>query len=273
MKRPLRLDNRGLSLVEVLISLAITSVLVLIVGNVLMTTTKVTVNTDQRVKADMDLRTAMDKVETTLLNATEFQVARTTEVIFMADRVTDPNYQPYSDTDGDGIFNLYDPDDDNDATEIQPSSAQWRIGYDLKDEDDDDNSQIDMRWRLRFSTAQKILYRDYSRNGEAWGNHEETLLTNVVSTPIFTFYGSLNTLITISTITDINSDGLITYADIDAATNFGNNNFVIDGSTELARIVSIGVYLDKDDADTDANYDSHLSVEIMPPMLHLKRIP
>lgn len=272
----IRLDARGqkgFSMTELLISLAITSVIVLVLGNLLMHSTRVTIDVDQRSRTDGDLRYAMSKVESTLLNATEFQVARTTEIIFIADRITDPNYSAYTDQDGDGIINLYDPDDENDATLIQPSSAQWRFNYDMKDDDDDNDNQVDMRWRIRFATASKILYMDYSRDNEAWGIHEETVLTNVVSTPIFSFFGSPNNDVVLSTITDSNGDGIISQWDIDAVVNNGNGNFTIEGSTELARIVTIGVYLDKDDEDSDRTVDSHLSIEVMPPGLYLKRRP
>ncbi len=265
--------SRGLSLTEMIFALAIMSIIVLGLGHLLKTTSWFTVQTDQRVKADIDLRGAIDKLETTLINANQFQVARTTEIIIIADCMTDPNYQPYADSEGDGILNINDPDDDNDATLIQPSSAQWKSGYDIKDDDENGDNQVDMRWQIRFDTATKILYRDYSRNNEAWGNHLETLLTNVVSTPIFTFYGSLNSDIILSTITDLNSDGLITDGDINALANGGNNNFTIEGSTELSRITTIGVYLDKDDVDGDRLVDSHLSVEIMPPLLYIKKRP
>ncbi len=265
--------EKGFTMTELLISMAIMSVITLVIGNLLMSVTRVTIDIDQRARTDGDLRYAMDKLETSLLNATEFQVARTTEIIFIADRITDPNYLPYADQDGDGIVNLNDPDDDNDATLIQPASAQWRFNYDLKDDDDDNDNQVDMRWRIRFATGAKILYRDYSRDNEAWGLHEETLLTNVVSTPVFTFFGSPNNDVVLSTITDVNGDGTISQWDIDAVTNGGNGNFVIDTSTELGRIVTIGVYLDKDDEDGDRNMDSHLSIESMPPGLYLKRRP
>lgn len=264
--------NKGFTLVELAIAAAIMGVIALVIANVFLKSSQIVTDTDQRTRTDSALRAAMDKVETTLLNANYFDVALTTEVIFRTDSNTDSNYQPYGDIDGDGIFNLNDPDDDNDATQIQPSSAQWRIGYDMKDDDEDGDNQIDMRWRIRLSTAQKILYRDYSRNGEPWGSHEETLLTHVVSTPVFTFYGSRNTLLcqTCGT-TDTNNDGIITAAEIDTVANGGNGNGKINGSTETAKIVTIEVYLDKDDEDMDTKFDSHLSVEVIPPPLYLKR--
>lgn len=256
-----------------MLAVLILSIVVLALGNLVLKSTQIVTSTDQRTRADIDLRTAMDKVETTLLNANYLDLARSTEVIFRADSITDPNYQPWSDFDADGIFNIKDPDTDNDATQIQPSSAQWRIGYNLKDDDDDNEGQIDIRWRIRLSTTQKILFRDYSKNGEEWGNHQETLLSNVVTTTVFTFSGSKNDLLcqTCGT-TDTNNDGIITVSEIDAAANGGNGNGFIDGSTETAKIVTISVYMDKD-SNGDYKAESNLSIEVMPPPLYLKRIP
>ncbi len=265
---------RGFTFVEMVISITILCILALVLGQLTLQSSKIATDADQRYKTDANLRIAMDKVETTIMNANYFELARSTEVIFRADRNTDPNFSAYADDDGDGILNLRDPDDDNDATLIKPPTAQWEIGYDLKDDDENGDSQVDMKWRIRLSTALKTLYRDYSRNGEVWGNHEETLLTHVVSTPTFTFYGSRDTLLcaTCGT-TDTNNDGIITTSEIDATANGGNGNNVIDTSTETNKIVSMGVYLDQDDDDPDTQADSHLSIEIMPPCVYLKRRP
>lgn len=267
-------SSLGFTFVEMVLSITILCILALVLGNLTLQSSKIARDADQRYKTDVALRTAMEKVETTILNANYFELVRTTEVIFRADRNTDPNYLSSADDDSDGFLNISDPDDDNDATLIKPSTAQWQIGYDIKDDDEDSDNAVDIKWRVRFSTALKTLYRDYSRNGEAWGNHEETLLTHVVSTPIFTFYGSKDTLLCATCgSTDTNSDGIITSSEIDAAANGGNGNSLIDTSTETNKIVSLGIYLDQDDEDPDTEFDSHLSVEIMPPPLYLKRRP
>ena len=263
----------GFSFLEMLMVVAIMSIIVGVLGNLALKVVRGITDMDQRSRADVNIRMAMDKIETSLLNANYFDLARSTEVIFRADLITDPNYQPYGDFDGDGVLNINDPDYDNDATSITSPANQWRVGYNLKDDDDDNDGKIDMRWRIRLSSSVKTLYMDYSKNEEAWGKHEQTLLTNVSTSTAFTFFGSENLLLcgTCGT-TDSDNDGIVSAAEIDAVANGGNGNGVIDGSTETAKIVTIGVYVAVD-TDKDNITENSMSIEVMPPPLYLKRSP
>lgn len=269
----IRVKDRGFTLVELLIAVTVTLFLALVIGNLFTSTTRFLTESDTKVKADVNLRFSMDKVETALLNADFFYVASSTEVLFSADLITDKNYSRTSDFDGDGISNLSDPDDDNDATSIQPSTAQWRIGYDLKDDDDDNDNQVDMKWRIYLSTNQKVFYLDYSKNNEPWGSHVETLVTNFVSTTVFTFYGSKNDLLSQGGANlDTNNDGIVSASEIDAVANGGNGNGRLDSLAERNRIVTVGILMDRD-SNNDGKRDSQLSTEVMPPALYIKRRP
>lgn len=256
-----------------MIGLAITSIIVLIIANLFSTTSKMITKTDVKTRADVNLRYAMNKLETTILNANFFDVAFSSEVMFIADSITDPDYQGNADFDGDGFPNVEDPDDDNDATLIQPPTAQWKIGYDLKDDDDDNENRVDMRWQIYLSTREKVLYMDYSKNEESWGKHRETILTNVVSTTIFTFYGSKNDLLCQGgSSLDTNNDGIVSLSEMDAVAGGGNGNGRLDTLTERNRIVTIGIAIDQD-TNNDRQIDSQLSTEILPPALYIKRRP
>lgn len=269
--------ERGVTLIEMALVVAITSLIVLVIGKVLTSTTRMTVQTDVRVKADADLRAAVDKIEISLLNANAFQVTLSTEVLYIADLNTDPGYDPNADPDGDGIPNLTDPDVDNDATQIQPSTAQWRVGYNLKDDDDDGDGKIDMRWRIYLTTrpgiANNTLYRDYSKDEEAWGNHIETLVTNLSSTGAFAFYGSRNDMLAPGTTGyDTNANGIVTGAEIDAVANGGNGDGQIDTAAERNAVVTVSVSL-AEDRNRDGTPDSSLSTEVLPPLVYLKKRP
>ncbi|MBI2118287.1 MAG: prepilin-type N-terminal cleavage/methylation domain-containing protein [Elusimicrobia bacterium] len=269
----IRVKEKGSTLVELMIAITVTLFIALVIGNLFTSTTRFLTESDTKVKADVNLRFSMDKVETSLLNADFFYVASSTEVLFSADLITDKDYSRTSDFDGDGIPNLSDPDDDNDATSIQPSTAQWRIGYDLKDDDDDNDNQVDMRWRIYLSTREKVLYLDYSKNNESWGSHVETLVVNFVSTTAFTFYGSKNDLLSQGGANlDTNNDGIVSISEIDAVANGGNGNGRLDTLAERNRIVTVGILMDRD-SNNDGKRDSQLSTEVMPPALYIKRRP
>lgn len=262
----------GFTLPEMMAALAILGIILLVLGSMLWQSSKITADSDRRFRADAAARTVISQVESSVLNANEFELACSTEIIFRTDRDVQPGFSPYADLDGDGILDLYDPDDDGDATLIVPPTAQWRIGYDINDDDENADNQVDLRWRIRFLSGSRTLYLDYSVNNETWGSHDETLLSKTVSTPPFTFYGSKNTLLcpTCSS-TDTNSDGIISMAEIDAAANGGNGNGCLDTSVEREKIVTVGITLGQDEKTVDSAADSVFSLEVMPPLLYIKR--
>lgn len=269
--------TKGVTLTEMMMAVAISAIVVLIVGKVFTTTTTFATKTDLRIRADVNLRAAMDKVETLLLNSNNFLVATTTEVIFVADLTTDPDYAPAADFDADGFLNLQDPDDDDDATLITAPTAQWAIGYDLRDDDDDNDNNVDMLWRIYLATqsgtANNALSYDYSKNGEAWGGHVTALVSNVVSTGVFTFFGSENDYLSPGATTyDLNGDSIITASEMDAASNGGNGNGRLDNATERGRIITVEISIAKDE-NRDGTTESFLTTEVMPPALYLKRRP
>ncbi len=267
----------GFTLVEVLIAAGLSAILGLVMWRMLRTAAAATYQTDVRIRSDAELRGAMDRIETLLLNANAFTVATSTEVRFISDLNTAPDYAASLDFDGDGFPNSDDPDMDNDATLIQPPTAQWKIGYNLKDDDDDADNQIDMVWKIGLSTRagqpNKSVTVDYSKNGEPWGGHEQVLIPNVISTGVFNFYGSENEFLSPGATTyDTNNDGLVSVQEIDAPANGGNGTGRIDNAAELKAIVTAALSIDVD-ANRDGKPDASMSTEIMPPMLYLKRRP
>lgn len=260
--------NRGATLTELMVASAIMGIIVIGLVGFYNYAARSLVATDTKSQADVSLRFAFSKVETALLNTNSFEVATSTFVQFIADLTTDDGYSETADPDGDGIINIQDPDDDNDATLVQPSTAQWKIGYDLKDDDDDNDNQVDMRWRIYTSTNARDLFLDYSKNGEAWGGHVSKILSQMISTSVFTFYGSKDDLLLAGgAALDTNGDGLVSFSEMDTS-----GNGFLDTSAERNRITAISVSLDRD-GNGDGKADGSLSLEVLPPSLYLKRRP
>ena len=124
---PFKLEA-GFSLPEFIIALGIASFIFLILGNIFGTTTKMLTTTRIKMMSTEKLQAAMDKVETLLLNATRFDLALSTEVIFVADSSTNPGFDKDADFDGDGIKNSEDADRDNDANSIVSDANSWTVG-------------------------------------------------------------------------------------------------------------------------------------------------
>ena len=261
-----------------MIAVGISGLLALGIVSLTRTAAKVVTETDRRVTSDVELRTAMNRIEGILLNANFLELGTSTEVIIIADLATSPQYSSGdTDLDGDGVVNRMDPDVDGDSALIQPPTAQWKVGYNLKDDDDDSDNRVDMRWKIYLTTAagagNNTLYLDYSQNEEAWGRHTETLLSHVASTWTFAFFGSENDLLSPGTTGyDLNGDSQITMAEIDAVANGGNANGRIDTAVEQRAVATIEVSLSKDRNQDGVAY-SYLNTEIIPPPLYLKRRP
>lgn len=88
---------------------------------------------------------------------------------------------PTADSDGDGFNNLSDPDDDADALDprapitrlrdlaVSISSVGWRQGFDLEDDDENQDGRRDVLCRYEYassvSTASGVLWRTFCYDG------------------------------------------------------------------------------------------------------------
>lgn len=274
---------RGFNLVELQMALVISCVVLLTCYQIMATSVNSMVNLDRKSRVNSSLRAAMDQVETAVMNSNFINVACSTEIMFVADLNTDPAYSFNGDVDLDGVINAEDPDADSDAgTVVLNVADQWKVGYNLKDDDDDKDNKLDVRWRIYLKpvtgTPRYSLCRDYSKNQEAWGQHIETLLTNVISTSVFRYYASRNEkLPNGNPIEDGNGDGLVTEPEIDAPVSGGPNrvgdgNNTINTLAEKNTIASVGVSLNID-INGDGTEDGALATDLLPPGLALKRLP
>ncbi len=258
--------TKGVTLTEMMAAVAITSMVVLVIVMLLTSVYKSSTDIGIKIDGQQEITNAMRIIEKKLLHANEILTASTTEVMFLSDINTWENYDKNADFDGDGQLNYLDCDLDNDATCYVSAADMWKVGYNLKDDDEDGDGQEDMAWRLYINN--RSVYSDYSYNGEAWGNHVKSVATDISTTSIFGYYGSKDTnLSVVGASIDTDGNGLVTSSEIDA---FGNSNGELDLEDERDCIVLIAIYLDTDTNDDDI-IDYWTVTDVMPPLLYLKR--
>lgn len=227
-----------------------------------------------------DLRGALIKMESDLYEANEFIGVSKTSITFICDMLKNPAWDRNSDFDGDAIPSIKDTDVDNDA-QLKFSLArddQWRAGYNLEDDDDDNDANRDVVIQVYYSSG--TLWRAISVNAGPW---QAAKLATDISSFTFTFYGSkredlgknidLGNDGTASTSDTGEGDGIISEREIDwvqPTTGHGDRSGAIDTANERKYITSVEMYMEAD-ANHDTVPDAKLGTEIMPPLLPLKR--
>ena len=264
----------GFSFTEVIIGLAIASFIFLIMGSIFHTVSAMMVNARVKKIANEKVLAAMNKVETLLSNANRFDLATSSEVIFVADLSTDPKFDKDGDFDGDGVRNADDPNMDNDVKVSWDPANNWKRGYNLQDDDDDNDGRLDMRWWIAADAATRTLWLDYQKNEEPWGSHRQQLMDHISTTTIFSFFSSNNSILTPGASMYQNVWGQVTQENIDKVPpdSCGNGNGTLDTRAEMDQIVSVRVSLGYSLVD-NGRKDAGSSAEILPPPLYLKRLP
>ena len=273
-------NTSGVTLTELMITVAILGIITLPLTYFFANTNKGLVKTSVNLEAHEQLRQAFAHIEPVMMEANQIISANVSSMTFVADSNLSPLYLMNGDLDGDGISNIQDPDDDNDAVSslLLPPTAQWRVGYDLKDDDDDNDGKKDVR--VNIYKEEKKLYWAVSYNEAPW--IPELLLDNV-TTLNFLYFGSKREDLgrNIDRGNDGNAatndagenDGLITQREIDwvlPPTGHGNRSGSINTANELKYIVSI--YLEVGfDKNGDGQEDGILRFEFSPPLLVLKQ--
>ena len=119
----------------------------------------------------------------------------------------------------------------------------------------------------RVYVANSILYTDMSINGAAWGGKYLQALKLDVSTFTLTYYGSYaNIALGLTNNIDYKGNNVIDWVDMDKA---GNNNGKLDGTTELAYITQIHVYIGANYLKTGSS-QFVLESDVYPPLLPIK---
>lgn len=260
------LGRRGVTLVEMMIAAAILGVVAIAFSTFLRHVSRAAVRGSAAAAGQEETRQGLARVERELVHAGRLVSASPTLVEFVVDRDQRPDWDGSADADGDGLPAWRDTDVDGDAQAIQPSSAAWRSGYNLTDEDDDNDGFVDMRMRVYLASG--TLWLDSSVNEAAFGGR--TALLADVSTFTFSFWGSkANSL---GANIDQNNDGNISSAEMDAVAapaGAGNSNGSLDLQAERNYITTVRMDVGVD-SNRDGSTEYRIETDVYPPLLVLR---
>ncbi len=256
--------GRGTTLAEMMIAMALLGLIAVAFAGFLKYALKASVRETSQALGQESVRQGLQKMELALVHANEITVASATLVEFIAGIDQSPFWNP-AELDPNGVPFERSADFDGDAAVIQPSSAAWRSGFNLTDDDSDNDGQIDVRQRIYFSSG--AVWHDMSLNGAPWGGRVSRLLADV-STFTFTYWG--NKANSLGRSIDTNGDGIISASEMDCDPHSGGN---CDGSLDLQIernfITTIRIDLGVD-VNHDGKTDSTIETDVYPPLLPLK---
>jgi prepilin-type N-terminal cleavage/methylation domain-containing protein len=256
--------RRGTTLTELMIAMALLSLIAVAFAGFLKYALKTTVRENAEASGQEASRQGLAKLEFALVHANEVTLASATMVEFITSIDQSPAWNPAA-LDPNGVPFERSSDFDGDAAVIQPSSASWRSGFNLTDDDSDNDGEIDVKQRIYFSNG--AVWRDMSLNGAPWGGRVTKLLADV-STFTFTYFGSKGN--TLGRAIDTNGDGIISASEMDcAAASGGNCNGVLDLQIERNFITTIRVDFSVD-TNHDGKTDYAIETDVYPPLLPLK---
>jgi type II secretory pathway pseudopilin PulG len=272
----------GFTLAEVIMYSLLVGIIGIFITTFFQTTIRGTKKVELNSLAMAELRNILTKfeIETDIYQANELLEISSTSIRFISDIVRSPNYDPEADYDGDGIINKYDADIDNDAPTrfFLSQDQQWKVGYNLEDDDDDNDGKIDVIIKIYWDQNSKEVRREIYLNETLYQNEVLGKVTKLE----FSYSGSKRE--DLGKYIDVGNDGVagtndpgendgkITLREIDwtlPPTGHGNRSGKVDTPQELSYITTIGLYLELD-KNNDGIVDAKLKTELMPPMLVLK---
>lgn len=269
-----------MSATEMVVVVAVIGILAVPLSTFLNSTLKNLTKSNLKLQSSDELRQAFDKIERDFMEMNEVTFSTAALIEFRLDSYNLPGYSDTADADGDGLTNIADADDDNDLTTIYAANLAWRGGYDLKDDDDDNDGEIDVQ--CRYYKSGTSLMRDFNYNEAGWGQHATVVAINV-SSLTFTYYGSKNE--NLGKFIDLGndgaagtgdtgeSDGIISAREIDwvqPATGAGDRSGLIDTATERQYIMTIHFAIAQD-KNRDGKEDYRLETQVAPPLVPVKR--
>jgi len=262
--------NRGVTLVEVMITVGILGIVALAFSAVIRVISRTLVQSRSVATSVLSSHQLFAYLEKDLYQANEIRVAGIKEIQFICDAnlVPPPNGYANDDIDGDGIPNRLDADVDNDIHLLNdpstPLEDKWKYGYNLADDDDmaktdDNDGNIDFIIRYILEDDH-ILYRDYSINRGPWVRRKK--IASGISIASFTYFGSIGNAL--GSNLDGNGDGIIDQTEMDLDGVGGLNT-----QEELQYITSIRIHIEIDN-NNDDKVDLTLDTEIYPVLLPVK---
>lgn len=269
----------GVTLTELMLSTALTAGIVTAFAGFQRGAVTASVRSRAAAEGSESARAALRSIERDLYGANQVTVASATLIEFVCDIDRSPDYDGSADADSDGVPNERDGDMDGDAQLIAPAAAQWRHGFNLKDDDEDGDGRVDMR--VRYYVSGRSLARDVSINEEAWGRRVREAARGV-SSLTFSYFG--NKAAELGKLLDRGADGLagtsdpgendgvIDQAEMDrvaAPAGAGNRSGALDTDAERRYVTSVRISLAVD-SNGDGRPDGRLLTEVQPPLLPLK---
>ena len=270
----------GTTLTELMVGMAIMGIITVAFASMLRYTLKATTTAQTGGEAQEEVRQGLMKIEEVLVHANEITLASATFVEFSVDMDQSPNYDPDGDMDADGIPNYRDGDRDNDAQALLPAASQWQAGYNLKDDDENGDGQVDVRQRVYLSGS--TLWLDTRLDGANWGAGRLKRIMLNVSTFTLTYWG--NKANSLGKTIDRGNDGLASTGDagegdgiisatemdmVAASAGMGDRNGKLDTANERRYITSVRITLGSD-KNKDGKTDYVVETDVYPPLIPLK---
>lgn len=274
-----RRADSGFTLSELLVGMAIMLIVCLAFASLLKYVMKAAISVQTEGWAQEEARQTLMKIEEALIHANEVRVASSSLVEFVVDIDHAPAYNPNGDQDGDGIPNYRDGDRDGDANLLYPATAQWRIGFNLLDDDENGDVKVDVVRRLYLSTG--TLWLDTSVDEEAWGGRRKALAVNVSTFNILYFGNKANSLGSAMDLGDDGNsgtgdtgenDGVITSREMDMVqtpTGMGDRSGGLNLKNERRYVTSLRFTFGVD-RNRDGKVDYQVETDVYPPLLPLK---
>ena len=203
-------DRRGgYTLIELVLGTAIMAIVSVAFASLLKYVTRSTVALDLQGSAQEATRRTLSKIDEDVVHANEVRVASSTFLEYLVDLDQSPAYSAQADGDADGVPDYRDADRDNDASLLMAATAQWRVGFNLKDDDEDGDGAVDVVKRLTLTGTD--LWSDTSLGGGAWGGAYRKRVAVDVSSFTLTYWGSKGNLLGLKI--DLGADGLAATGD------------------------------------------------------------
>ena len=255
--------SAGYTLAELMIGMAIMGIVCAAFATLLKYVMKASVTISSQGQSQEEGRQILMKIEEYLAHASQIQVASTTVVQFIADFDQSPSYDRNTlDCNGTPYFRSADRDCDGNL--LVAAANQWKIGYNLKDDDEDGDGNIDVMQRIYYSSATRTLWFDMSLNEAAWGGRYLKKIGTDISSFTFTYWGDKS--VSLDRNLDDNADGIIEASEMD---NHGNRDGVLDTTQELQYVTWIRLNMTTD--YQRANKNTYVvETDVYPPLLALK---
>lgn len=270
---------------ELLLAMLLLSIVALGASRFFRVVLRASIQSEVRLKGQAAVRSLFHVVEMDFYDMNEVVFASSTRIDFYMDSHRADWYSPTADTDGDGINNLQDPDDDGDGLDaaapitrlrdlaVSISSVGWRQGFDLEDDDENGDGERDVLCRYEYtppatSTGSGVLWRTFCYDAVC---EPSTIVLDRGLREFSLDYNGTRNALELPANADSNVNGLIDRDDFDR----------LDGTTESATapldqfmetrwITGVRIHIRANSSDT-FSAPTTIDTEIVPPLLGIKK--